>query len=319
VSDSTAGLRRQIDSATDLQSVVRTMKAIAASSIGQYEKSVRALADYERTVALGLGACLRTVGPTALRVPRRRPASARVVGAVVFGSDQGLVGRFNEAVAFHAVTTLAREAGTPRVWAVGERVHERLVDAGLAPVGRFAVPTSVNAIAPLVGQILVDSQRRGMHEADSELLLFYNSPASGATYTSVSRRLLPLGEEWLRTQVELRWPTGNLPEVMGSGAATLATLIGEYLFVSLFRACAFSLASENASRLAAMERADRNIDDLLDELRGSFHRLRQNGIDEELFDVISGFEALSRPQQLHGADDTVIRVPGQRGRLSSCS
>jgi F-type H+-transporting ATPase subunit gamma len=39
-----AGLRRKIGSAGDLQSVVRTMKALAASSIGQYEQSVRALA-----------------------------------------------------------------------------------------------------------------------------------------------------------------------------------------------------------------------------------------------------------------------------------
>lgn len=297
MSDSTASLRRQIDSATDLQSVVRTMKAIAASSIGQYERSVRALADYERTVALGLGACLRTIGPTALRVPRHLPAAARVISAVVFGSDQGLVGRFNEAVADHAVATLAKLPGTSRVWAVGERVHARLVDAGLAPVGRFGVPTSVNTITPLIGQILVDSQRRARLDADSELLLFYNSPASGPTYASVSQRLLPLDEDWRRTQVEQPWPTKYLPEVMGNSAATLAALIGEYLFVSLFRACAGSLASENASRLAAMERADKNIDELLDELRGGFHRLRQNGIDEELFDVISGFEALNPPQQ----------------------
>ena len=59
MSDTTASLRRKIDSAGDLQSVVRTMKALAASSIGQYEKSVRALADYYRTVELGLGACFR--------------------------------------------------------------------------------------------------------------------------------------------------------------------------------------------------------------------------------------------------------------------
>jgi F-type H+-transporting ATPase subunit gamma len=76
------------------------------------------------------------------------------------------------------------------------------------------------------------------------------------------------------------------------GSATLRTLIREYLFVSLFRACAESLASENASRLAAMERADRNIDELLEDLNGTFHRLRQSGIDAELFDVIAGFEAL---------------------------
>jgi F-type H+-transporting ATPase subunit gamma len=46
-----------------------------------------------------------------------------------------------------------------------------------------------------------------------------------------------------------------------------------------------------------MQRADKNIDELLDDLNGAFHRLRQSGIDEELFDVISGFEALTGPRQ----------------------
>jgi F-type H+-transporting ATPase subunit gamma len=45
-----------------------------------------------------------------------------------------------------------------------------------------------------------------------------------------------------------------------------------------------------------MQRADKNIDDLLENLHGMFHQLRQSGIDEELFDVISGFEALSSPR-----------------------
>jgi F-type H+-transporting ATPase subunit gamma len=74
---------------------------------------------------------------------------------------------------------------------------------------------------------------------------------------------------------------------------TLRTLIREYLFVSLFRACAESLASENASRLSAMQRAEKNIDELLESLNRKFHQLRQSSIDEELFDVVSGFEALS--------------------------
>ena len=103
-------------------------------------------------------------------------------------------------------------------------------------------------------------------------------------------------ETWRRKLADLPWPTKKLPELMGEGSGTLRALIREYLFVSLFRACAESLASENASRLAAMERADRNIDELLDQLSGSFHQLRQSSIDAELFDVISGFETLSGPQ-----------------------
>jgi F-type H+-transporting ATPase subunit gamma len=102
-----------------------------------------------------------------------------------------------------------------------------------------------------------------------------------------------LDENWQRNLAELLWPTGNLPEVMGGGTETLRAFIREYLFVSLFRACAESLASENASRLAARQRADKNIDELLEDLNGTFHRLRQCGIDNELFDVISGFKVLS--------------------------
>ena len=59
MSDTLASLRRKISGAGDLKSVVRSMKALAASSIGQYEKSVLALADYYRTVELGLVVCLR--------------------------------------------------------------------------------------------------------------------------------------------------------------------------------------------------------------------------------------------------------------------
>jgi F-type H+-transporting ATPase subunit gamma len=293
MSNTIASLRRKIDSAGNLQSVVRTMKALAASSIGQYEHSVRALGDYYRTVELGLGVCFRGTGSAALITGETRQTDAGAIGAVVFGSDQGLVGQFNDVVADYAVKTLAALPAKPKFWAVGERVHARLADAGLPLMGLFTVPNSVKAITPLVGQILVESQRRRSQGEVTELHLFYNRPTSGAVYAPVSQRLLPLDENWRCKLAELPWPTGNLPEVMGGGTATLRALIREYLFVSLFRACAESLAAENASRLAAMQRADKNIDELLEDLNRTFHRLRQSGIDEELFDVISGFEALS--------------------------
>ena len=81
---------------------------------------------------------------------------------------------------------------------------------------------------------------------------------------------------------------------MGSFGQTILALVREYLFVSLFRACTESLSSENASRLAAMQRAEKNIDELLDDLNQTFHRLRQSSIDEALFDVASGFESLAK-------------------------
>lgn len=292
MSKTTVSLRRKISGAGDLQSVVRTMKAAAASSIGQYERSVSALTDYYRTVELGLSACFRESGPAPHIGEGKGKTGAGVIRGVVFGSDQGLVGQFNDLVADFAVKKLAALQGRPQVWAVGERVQERLADAGLALGGLFSVPNSVKAVTPLVGQILVETESNYGQGEVAELHLFYNRPTSGAAYTPVDQRLLPLDETWRRTLSELPWPTRNLPEVMG-GTATLRALIREYLFVSLFRACAESLASENASRLAAMQRADKNIDELLQDFTRTFHRLRQNSIDEELFDLISGFEALS--------------------------
>ena len=294
MSDTTASLNRKINSAGELKSVVRTMKALAASSIGQYEQSVCALGDYYRAIELGLSACFRA---SELAVPlsvRARQTEERAVGAIVFGSDQGLVGQFNEVVADFAIKTLAALPGKPEVWAVGERVQERLIDAGLPVIGLFAVPNSVQAITPLVGRIQIESERRRTEGDYTSLYVFHNRPKSGALYDPVCQRLLPLDTEWQQDVAKVSWPTKLLPEVMGSGTETLRALIREYLFISLFRACAESLASENASRLAAMQRAGKNIDELLETLHGTFHRLRQAKIDEELFDVISGFEALTK-------------------------
>src|SRR5271169_5657765 len=148
MSDSLASLRRKIDGAGDLESVVRSMKALAAASIGQYEKAVLALTDYARTVELGLVVSLRKQGGTAPKIEpgQRRLQSMRTVGAIVFGSDQGLVGQFNDVLADFAAKALEALPGEKKVWAVGERIHARLADADLTPMGLFAVPTSVNAI-----------------------------------------------------------------------------------------------------------------------------------------------------------------------------
>jgi len=294
VSESTTSLTRKISSAADLQSVVRTMKVLAASSIGQYDKSVRALGDYYRTVELGLGACFRENQPAAPVVKRKAQTDIGTIGAVVFGSDQGLVGQFNDVVADYAFKTLAALPGKPEVWAVGERVHARLADAGVPLLGLFAVPNSVQSITPLVGEIQIESEARRAKGEYARLYIFHNRPKTGALYEPVSQRLLPLDASWQQGLAKVLWPTKLLPEVMSGSTTTLRALIREYLFISLFRACAESLASENASRLAAMERADKNIDELLETLHGTFHRTRQAGIDEELFDVISGFEALSK-------------------------
>ena len=145
------------------------MKALAASSIGQYEESVRALKDYYRAVELGLGACFRESEPKFALAKPKAQTHAGTISAVVFGSDQGLVGQFNEVVSDYAIKVLTTLPGKAQIWAVGERVHARLADAGLPLAGLFTVPNSVQAITPLIGQIQIATEA---HELKASMSLF---------------------------------------------------------------------------------------------------------------------------------------------------
>ncbi len=286
-------LQRKLNGATDLKSVVRSMKAMAASNIGQYELAVSSLGDYYRAVSLGIIAYFRQEKIDL--IPEQNPTirnKEKSILAIVFGSDQGLVGQFNDSIADFVSQSLHDLPGKKEIWAVGERVQLLLSDMGFATTELLLVPNSVNAITPLVRQILVKSEESFDKGNTTEVYIFHNKPKSGAGYEAIIQRLLPLDEKWRRSLAELKWPTKLIPEVIGGIKPTLLALIHAYLFTTLFKSCAESLASENASRLAAMQRAERNIDELLDDLTHKFHSLRQSSIDEELFDVIAGYEML---------------------------
>jgi F-type H+-transporting ATPase subunit gamma len=293
--DTLAHLQKKLSSAEDLKSVVRTMKAMAASNIGQYELAVSSLGEYNRTVGLGILAYFRekqtaVLNSKAMVQTKLEPKHC----AIVFGSDQGLVGQFNDIISDFVGAYLADLSGETEIWAVGERVALKLLDMGLPPTKRFLLPGAVEAITPLVSQILVKSEENIDYGLFKGGYVFHNQPKPGVGYTQSVEQLLPLNEQWKQRFLSLEWPTTYIPQVAGDMKTTLLALIHEYLFSSLFKACAESLASENASRLIAMQRAEKNIGELLENLHHQYHQLRQGLIDEELFDVISGFEALKK-------------------------
>lgn len=292
MSETAQGLRRKIHSAGDLHSVVRAMKAMASSNIVRYEQAVRALEEYAQIVNQGLGLALREAGRQPAASAEGRTGGAGALGVIVLGSDQGLVGQFNEAVAQQARKFLEGLTQGPVVWAMGERVQGFLQEADLDVAGLFPAPNTVEGITGLIGRILAEVESRLGY--DAQVHLFYNCQDVGTQCAPRHLQLLPLDGVWRQRYGSMAWPTKILPEITGDPERTLRALVREYVFVSLFRACAESLAAENASRLVAMQRAEKNIAELLADMSGAFHRLRQAGIDAELFDVIAGFEALSQ-------------------------
>ena len=188
----------------------------------------------------------------------RRSSRAAKVGAVVFGSDQGLVGRFNEVLVDSAVSALKAYPGKlTHIWAVGERTYSLLTDARLCPVSLLSVPNPVGAIAPLVGEIMIEIESVREHDDSWEIYISHNQPQSGVIYQPTNKRLLPLDSSWEAKIGGKPWPTKVLPNVIDGVSLALEAFLREYLFVLLFQASAESLANENASRLAAMQRAER--------------------------------------------------------------
>lgn len=285
-------LQRKITGAGELKSVVRTMKAMAASNIGEYETAVSALGDYYRNLSLALAVCFRQQ-EIAEFIPKVQVKTHEKTTAcfLVFGSEQGLIGPYNEKLTAFVEKSLSSSANSVEAWAIGARIEENLKDHHIKVGKLFPVPNSVNDITSLVAEILSnleDTRKKG----PAVFYIFHNRPHTGLAYKQIKQRLLPFDREWQKEFSDLKWPNNKLPEVLGDLSTTLSNFIKEYIFVSIYKASAESRASESAARLAAMQRAETNIGELLEDLKNDYHRLRQASIDEELFDVISGFEAL---------------------------
>lgn len=282
-------LRRQINSTESLQSVVRTMKVLSMTSIRQCEQAVESLSDYYRTVRLGLRIALRHRPREGATLPT---ASSGRLGVIVFGSAWGMCGRFNENLAQHTAERLVDTEAPKMIVVLGEYVGGALETQGLVPDEQSAVPESVDGITARVQELLVEIEQWRLRRQIDRVLLFYNASTSGSGYEPTTQRLLPLDETWLNHLEQKEWPTRMVPTFRGDWASLFASLVKQYFFVSLYRAFAESLASEHASRLAAMQMAEDNVEERLDDLQSRFHRTRQNAITEELLDITSGFEAL---------------------------
>jgi F-type H+-transporting ATPase subunit gamma len=290
-------LKRKIDTAEDLQSVVKTMKALAAVSIRQYEKAVASLVDYNRTLELGLQILLRN-SPEVLLAKSSNLISNRV-GIVVFGSDQGMCGQFNEKIGQFTQKKLQLPKFSTcdhKILTIGTRISERLAILGLNSEETLTVPSSLEGITSIIQETVLILENWRQKAEIKQILAFHNYLLSGSAYGSRQVQIFPLNMSRLQKLQKQKWASRNLPMFTMSPDLLSSALFRQHFFISLYRACAESLASENASRLVSMQIAEKNIQERLAELKTQFQQERQTKITEELLDIVSGFEALKNEQ-----------------------
>lgn len=289
-------MRRRITSAEDLQAVVRMMKAMAAVSIRQYERAVESLVEYTHTIEMGLQIAMRQRGE---EVTEEEPLTSQRSGVIVFGSDQGMCGSFNEQVASFALHYLAEHSNSQAecdLMVVGSRLIGRFEDSGLKIRRQFGVPNSVPGITPVVQDLLLQVEELRFRHQVERAVMIHHRPSVGPQCV----QLLPVDAAWLRALADRPWPGPTQPQYRLPWRELFSALIRQHLSGILYRAFAESLACENASRLASMQSAERNIEDHLDELTRSYHLCRQQTITEELLDIVAGFETLTSMDKPNG-------------------
>jgi len=314
-------LRATIHTTQELQSVVRTMKALAMAGSRQYQLARESLVSYTDNVEKALQAVLRLkrfdAAPSSLTSLLASPPSTGDVGVILYGSSHGLCGPFNERIVTFTAGELQNRgiAGERcRMAVVGDRLATLLEGGPLSVEERFSLPSSVAAVSVLLQELLplIEGWRfqdsvAGAMMTDSEwserehtnagvvrILLVYQSVLTATTHQPKAVQLLPLDPSWLG---ELQWRAwGSCGEPMSTQPlpGLFAGIVQEYLHLSLFRAAVESLASENAARLTSMHAAGEHIDERLSELNALHRQQRQNAITGELLDIVSGFEALQQ-------------------------
>lgn len=305
-------LNTRIARVESLHSVVRTMKAMALVNQHAFERAQRSSSSYSGTAELALQALLhqRRFSAAALGPLQPQPtpqAQASVLG-VIFGSDHGLCGSFNEQIVSYAgsvVQALQPKPQQVRWLLVGTRLVPLMVSKGQSFAECLVLPTSLSGVPELIQQLLLaipcstsalESCPQGLPE---KILLVHHHPASQASTSPGFSQLLPLDPAWLSELEQRPWASNSLPDSSDPWEKLFPLVVEEYLGICLHRATVASMASENMARLVAMHAAETNIDERLSQLRQEYRQRRQGVITDELLDIVSGYEAL-RQQNGHG-------------------
>ena len=301
-------LERQAATLNSINGLVRTMKALAAINAVPYEQAATAIQAYQTSLEQAFATfAFATQGRYAVSNKADFKAELKQQMWLVFGSDHGLCGSYNEQLALQVAKQQRQEqvqrnaanensAYQAQILCVGARMQRALQDQGLEPYLTLLPPASVQGVkrlaSLLVQQIYTFSQGRPL--ANLQVRLWFTQRSSNTTKLQSTnlaepafyQTLLPVPQQLL--QAPKRWPVPALPLLTLPEDQLLTALLRQYMFVQLYRASAEALATENAARLALMQQAEQNLAQRLEEVNLHSSQVRQDEITTELMDIISG-------------------------------
>ena len=288
-------LKMRITSVKSTQKITKAMKMVAAAKLRRAQEAAEAARPYSERMAsvmASLGATVQ-VGPESPRL-LAGTGSSQVHLLVIASSERGLAGGFNTNIARLArkkLEALLNEGKTVKLLFVGKKARAPFMRTHKDLIIGYLDQSHIKNVAFADARLISDDVTRRFEAGEFDVAhLFFARFRSALVQEPTEIQIIPAA---LPAVTEAR--AGDAPaaiEYEPDEEAILTELLPRNLSVQIFRALLENAASEQGSRMTAMDNATRNAGDMINKLTITYNRTRQAAITKELIEIISGAEAL---------------------------
>ncbi len=288
-------IKRRIGAVTNTRQITKAMKMVAGAKLRRATEHAEAARPYQSTLTRVLARVADSSGGDASHELLESHESVEKVAVVIFGSDKGLCGSFNNALFREAqrfINAQNEKGRTVVLHTYGKKARGYFKSRKIEmenSVTELSAATYMDAVTELADTL------RAQYVAGEiqEVHLAYNRFRSVLTQEPTFSQLLPLSVESEEEGSEEEGSeAGGNYKYEPDGQQILNTLLPLYVQTLLHQAFLETEAGEHASRMTAMDSATRNASDLIDTLTLDYNRARQAAITTELTEIVAGAEAL---------------------------
>ena len=284
-------LKKRIASVKSTQKITKAMKMVAAAKLRRAQESAekgRPYSEKMNNVILNLsnGISDKENAPKLLSGTGQEKTHL----CVVMTSDRGLCGGFNSNIIKKAKSYFAKildEGKELKIITVGSKGNDQLKRVyGDKIIENISFKESKNANyfdAHKVGKMVIEKFEAGEFDVCT---IFYNQFKNVITQIPQAQQIIPLNNEGEENSSEESY------EFEPDEDEILSNLLPKNISTQIFKAMLENSASEQGSRMSAMDNATRNAGEMVDKLTIEYNRSRQAAITKELIEIISGAESL---------------------------
>ncbi len=285
-------LKKRIASVKSTQKITKAMKMVAAAKLRKAQESAekgRPYSEKMNNVILNLSSGIsdKENAPKLLS----GTGNDKVHLCVVMTSDRGLCGGFNSNIIKKAKSHFSKilsEGKELKIITVGSKGNDQLKRMyGDKIIENISFKESKNANyfdADKVGKIVIDKFENSEFDICT---IFYNQFKNVITQIPQAQQIIPLNSEDSEDNT-----SDESYEFEPDEDEILSNLLPKNISTQIFKAMLENSASEQGSRMSAMDNATRNAGEMVDKLTIQYNRSRQAAITKELIEIISGAESL---------------------------